>query len=418
MKLVPFCSLLLAGTSVAYGANNAAVYELSGEGSISAESIQLVSMNSAILYLADKFGLGEYYTVGEKPETVETIDSLHKEQSSKPSLLVMLKGVDVPSSLVADINPSFEIQLAKRKSAKHLVKNLFKVFPKQFAKSVNASGVSHLTGEIKYVLKDDSKLTQDFKHFHHELPKRWNSIVDTFNSKQDAFANLDSSLQLVNDKLYINELMQLLKLSPKSTEYNEDQAVLTSSSFVVANMDSLYSLGSKLGYDARTYQVAKASLIDSIVALQAVFDVTIVALGPEHKHACHKEQLSKRSKELNQVFSEYSKRSTSSASTCFSDESECETATNSCNNHGACTNVGSKCWQCLCSPSVDKKTSKTTKWAGYDCSKKDIASQTQLLLWTSIGLLVTLVGSIKLLFSIGGDSLPGVLEAATLKKSA
>lgn len=420
MKLVTFCSLLLAGSSVACGASNVAVYELSADSTGINNSVQLVSMKSAVLYLADKFGLGDYYKIGGKADAIEFIDSMHKDELSKPSLLVIMKGVDSPSTLVEERNPSFEITMSKHRSAKHLMKTLFKSFPKQFAKSVNASHVSLLTNEIKYVSDSDSdRMKHEFKHFHHDLPQKWSTVIDTFSSKQDAIVDLDSSLQLVNDKLYISELMQLLKFSGDlNIESRDEKKDEVSSTFAVANLDSLVSLGAKLGYDARTYKVAKAALVGSIEALKNVFDVTIVAVGPEHKHACDKGDISKRSKELSEVFSNFSKRGSSSHASCFSDESECQAATNNCNKHGVCTKVRSKCWQCLCSPSHDKKTSKTTKWTGYDCSKKDIAAQTQLLLWTSIALLVTLVGGIKLLFNIGSDSLPGVLEAATLKKAS
>lgn len=420
MKLVPFCSLLLAGSSVVCGASNIAVYELSADPIGSVDSAQLVSMKSAVLYLADKFGLGEFYKLGRKADAIEFIDSMHKDQLSKPSLLVIMKGVDSPSTLVKERTPSFEIAMNKHKSAKHLMKTLFKRFPRQYAKSVNASHVSLLTNEIKYVSGSESdQMIHDFKHFHHELPQKWSSVIDTFSSKQNVIAEMESSLQLINDKLYISELMQLLKFSgEQERESRDDKEDSVSSTFVVANLDSLFSLGSKLGYDAKTYKVAKSALVNSIEALQSLYDVTIVAVGPEHKHACDKSEMSKRSKELSEMFSDFSKRESSSYSSCFSDESECQTATNNCNLHGVCTRVRSKCWQCLCSPSYDKKTSKTTKWTGFDCNKKDIAAQTQLLLWTSIALLITLVGGIKLLFNIGSDSLPGVLEAATLKKAA
>ncbi|WPK22838.1 hypothetical protein PUMCH_000055 [Australozyma saopauloensis] len=421
MKLASLCSLVLA-SALAVCASNVAVYEFSGERIIEKKDVQKVSVNTALLYLADKFGLDENYSLGGKDETLEFIDSVHRldADEEKPSLLVILKGVDSPSNLIKDHEASFEVRVDKRKSVKHLTKALFKDFPKQYARLVNASHVAHLTEEIKYVSGSGSaELTHDFKLFHRELPQKWSNIVESFNSKQNVMENLDSSLQLVNDKLYISELMQLIKFSSKQ---HNDASVETDDAdapaFVVANLDSLFSLGSKLGYDARTYKVAKAALVDCITALQSSFDVTIVALGPEHKHACNKGHMSKRSQELSELFSNFAKRETSSSGACFADENECGASTHNCNSHGKCSKVGAKCWQCVCSPTFDKKTSKTTKWTGYDCAKKDIAAQAQLLLWTSIALLVTLVGGIKLLFNIGNDSLPGVLEAATLKKAS
>lgn len=104
------------------------------------------------------------------------------------------------------------------------------------------------------------------------------------------------------------------------------------------------------------------------------------------------------------------------ATGCFTNEESCQVSTSNCNSHGVCTKVKAKCWQCLCSASFDKEKSKTTKWSGLDCGKKDVSSEAHLLLWTTLSLLVAFAGGIKLLVSVGSESLPGVLDAATTKK--
>lgn len=424
MRIVRFCSLLLAGTSSVFGASNVAVYELSTKPERADEAAKTVFMKTALLYLADKFGLGDYYNLGSESEPIKFIEAHRKTESTKPALLILMKGVDTPSAILGDRTPSFKIDMKRHNSSRCFMKSLFEIFPEQFAKASNTSHIYHLTEEIKYVLTGENQLSghkqddlsHDFKDFHHKLPQKWSFMVDSISSKQNVIKELDYSLQLVNDKFYISELMQLLKFSSKYTNLNEELKILIPA-FVVANLDSLFSLGSKVGYGARTYKVAKAALVGSIETLRNTFDITVVAFGPEHKQTGDLKDINKRSKALNELFSDFSKRESTPDSNCFSDESKCQTSTDNCNEHGACTEVRSMCWQCLCSPSYNKITSRTTKWAGYDCSKKDIAAQSQLLLWTSVALLVTLVGSVKLLLNIGNDSLPGVLEAATSRKS-
>ena len=48
--------------------------------------------------------------------------------------------------------------------------------------------------------------------------------------------------------------------------------------------------------------------------------------------------------------------------------------------------------------------------------QKDVSVEANLFLWTSIALVVILVGGIQLMFGIGNDPLPGVLDAATIPK--
>lgn len=400
--------------------SNIAVYEFPGPQNAEAGA---VSLKSSLLYLADKFGAGEYYLIGAKDAAVDFIDRVHERESGKPDLLVVLKGVDTPEHLYKDWSPSFQIDVAKKeKLAQGLVKALFRRLPKQVAEAHGAN-VAHLTDEIKYVSLEDAKhddLPLQFQHFNRELPQAWASLVQesgaagndveqqNHNQPQHVMAPQASGLKLVNDKLYINEIMQMVKFASAQNHTSE---------FVAANLDSLHSIGLRIGYTSRTYAVAKGALLDSIAALSANFDVTIVAVGTDHKIASDASRLLKRTSELDSVFATFGKRGAVAAKACFADQDSCLAATNGCSGHGSCTKVQPKCWQCVCSATHDKKSTKTTRWAGYDCSKKDIAAQAHLLLWTSVALLATLVAGIKLLFGVGSDALPGVLQAATIDTS-
>lgn len=417
MKLSQFGSILLAGAAYVYASGNAAVFELK-DGNHHHENV-VVGLHESTLYFADKFGVDEYYSLGRGNESFNLVKNLHSADSEKQNVLFIVKGVDSPSTLflnaAADIEQesassgelSFEINLPRDNDAHTLVKRLFRKLPRQFAHVVNATEVTKVTDEIRMVAAQESEsksMKHSFKRLQDELPRHWQSFFE--NEAQNTMDLLTSSLNVLNDKLFISEILQVSKIAKQGSQ-----------GLIVANLDSLLSLGTKIGYDSATYQIAKKTLVRAIQAMRQNFDVTVVAFGPEHKSACNGSRMMKRSKELADVFAVFSKRGAVAAKSCFSDEEACVSATNSCSGHGACSKVQSNCWQCACKPTYDKKQSKTTIWAGYDCSKKNIAAQANLLLWTSVALLLTLVGGVKLLFSIDSQPLPGVLEAATVKRS-
>lgn len=399
MKLTYFGSILLLGAAVS--ASNAGVYELSHQKHFA----NVVSRKDSILYLADKFGIGDYYSVGDG-SAVEFIEAVHETDSAKPNLVVVVKGVDDPSEFFEsqNVSTSFEVALDKKGKNTHgLVHTVFHKFPKQIASAENASSVK-LTREIKLVAPGHSTLKLHFVYFEEQLLATWNRFTGKTAHDGNVVELQNSGLKLVNDKFFINELSQLIHLKDGSVQADD---------FVFAHLHSLLSVGRKIGYDSKTYKLSKRVMGDALISLQETFDVTILAVGTDsHMASDH----AKRSAELDNVFAA-SKRGAAVGS-CFADEEACQVSTSNCNSHGACTKVKSKCWQCVCKASFDKKKSKTTNWTGADCSKRDISAQAHLLLWTSVGLLATLVGGIKLLASVGSESLPGVLEAATASKKA
>lgn len=405
MKLTQFGSIVLLGAASvsASASGHAAVYELKDT---PAHQPIVASVHDSTVYLADKFDVSEYYSVGHSDKSVELIKTLHTAKSTKPAAIFIIKGVDEPTLLEsAPDKLSFEINLLKGHHVRKLVHELSEKLPDHYAKAKN-SLVTRVTDEIIMVAPQNGEsnaVKHVFKRLQDDLPRLWNDLLS--GNGQTHMDLLDSGLNVLNDKLFISEVLQVGKIA--------DQA----DGLVVVSFDSLLSLGTKIGYQSATYQLAKRTLMRSIDALSDKFDVTIVALGPNHKTAGCGKRIQKRSNELAKVFSVFSKRGAVSANACFADEEACTAATNGCSGHGACAKVQSDCWQCACKPTFDKKLSKTTTWAGADCSKKDIAAQANLLLWTSVALLLTLVGSVKLLYSIDSESLPGVLEAATVKRS-
>ena len=101
--------------------------------------------------------------------------------------------------------------------------------------------------------------------------------------------------------------------------------------------------------------------------------------------------------------------------TCFSSESSCTSATNSCSGHGPCLEKYAGCYACRCSRTIvrynDDGTTKTVQWGGTACEKKDIS--TEFWLFASFGIAMTALisGTVALLYSMGSEKLPSVIGA-------
>jgi hypothetical protein len=110
---------------------------------------------------------------------------------------------------------------------------------------------------------------------------------------------------------------------------------------------------------------------------------------------------------------------------CFNSVDSCVTATGNCSGHGECQNRYAKkdgsegkevCYTCHCLSTVSKSGS-LTHWAGGACSKKDVSTPFWLFFGFTILLLGILTLSINMLFSVGEETLPGVIGAGVSRPS-
>jgi len=107
---------------------------------------------------------------------------------------------------------------------------------------------------------------------------------------------------------------------------------------------------------------------------------------------------------------------------CYSTFDKCMDVSNSCSGHGECVNKYSasskpegsrKCFACVCKATIVKSPQghKMVHWGGNMCQKKDISVQ----FWLIAGFSITIVGAVTfaigLLFSVGEETLPGVIGA-------
>lgn len=57
---------------------------------------------------------------------------------------------------------------------------------------------------------------------------------------------------------------------------------------------------------------------------------------------------------------------------------------------------------------------KTERWAGQSCERKDVSGPFVLLTGTVIAMILLVVGSVTLLYSVGDQALPSILLATSV----
>ena len=396
-----FVFLLLLQVHAALSLNNVA-FCYSDLASKAAET-HVMEAREYMMYIADELGISDFYTLGKlSKEQLLSIDEAHdatQGNEGKPRMLVAVKGVTEPKAFVPKL-PQIEIEGADSHSE---WKDIFELFPKQL-KAKNGYFMYTPSPEITMLShSSDEKLVEAFRDLnsaHNEFQTSFRLGESHKDYQKILKTSVDTrSLRHVNDKIFLYELKQILYLALHPLQ-NED-------GIIFMNINSLSSVGQKVGWPSKTYKLAKLLLADAFVNLSKNYRVSLMVL-PSQEEDRYKVQ--KRDKELQDIFSEDESKKES----CFSSEENCEKFTSRCRSHGKCIKSGS-CWSCKCSPTNNTTTGKTTFWAGSDCSKKDISSEANLFLWSAIALSICIVYAIKLLVNAGNEDLPGVLGAVSNK---
>jgi hypothetical protein len=105
---------------------------------------------------------------------------------------------------------------------------------------------------------------------------------------------------------------------------------------------------------------------------------------------------------------------------CFASEEVCSNSTDLCSGHGSCVQAkraGRTCFVCACQ-ATKASQDRTEYWAGSKCERKDISGPFVLIFGTVVALILTVVGSIALLSSVGNLPLPSVLTSSVPGMSA
>lgn len=358
--------------SICLGAlSDISVYHINDDTSIKLKISINPSVNEALAYFSDRFNLNAF-KLGDynKQEIIQFIEAQNEMNptNDKPKLIITLNGVKFnqePSFKVIDTDDSFV---------------------SQFNQLISNESTQELTNEINVInIKNLEELKSHFKYFSVKLTQIWD------NFRQNVFSK---DINHINDQFYINEMSQLIHLNDFE---------FTANDVIVINLNSLNSLSSKIGDNSQTYKSSEKLLSDLLKLSQ--FDILVIDKLPVNKS-----KVNKRNQELKVFFRDEKKQASNG---CFDTEEACQVNTSNCNSHGICTKVSKGCWSCACSATVDKKSSKTTNWSGFDCSKQDISSTANLLLWSSITLLVMFAGGVKLLVAVGSEKLPAILDSTS-----
>ncbi|KAE8130741.1 hypothetical protein BDV38DRAFT_48731 [Aspergillus pseudotamarii] len=107
---------------------------------------------------------------------------------------------------------------------------------------------------------------------------------------------------------------------------------------------------------------------------------------------------------------------------CFTSNSSCNLATDSCSGHGFCykksssanDEAASDCYACKCKSTIVTKEDGTVqklRWGGPACQKRDISSPFFLIAGISILVVMAAGTAVGMLFHIGQNELPGVISA-------
>lgn len=407
MKLA---ALALVGSALAI--ENAAVFKQA------VYEPSTIPQSDAMLNLAFDFGISRYYNV----EDVENLDNIMlandiNDETNRKKLIIIVNGVEHPSQLFEKYNklPSFDVEIKDDRKANEF-KSFLQDIPNKIygLKSVLGYHSKKLSDEITILSPSTKKIRylQQLwnKYFHNDDTNKvesfWNGLKGTFAEEGETSLKINKrSMDHIKDEDFINELTQL-------EFFLDDESNVDTN--VIINLDSLISIYKKTGL-TQTYETCRDVIAKLITEKLSALDVdsTVIALPIDQslqtlkqKHSLQSSQYAKRSTES--IF-----KSKRSGPVCFSNELACIESTDSCSGHGICTLVGD-CYKCLCAASKDDAGKQTTYWTGNSCEKIDYSAQFNLLFWTTIIIIATIVSGIKLMYKAGEEELPGVLLAATV----
>ncbi|KIM31201.1 hypothetical protein M408DRAFT_255534 [Serendipita vermifera MAFF 305830] len=100
-----------------------------------------------------------------------------------------------------------------------------------------------------------------------------------------------------------------------------------------------------------------------------------------------------------------------SNSICYASASTCQNGTTECSGRGQCVPIRKgprECYVCQCAVTKDTKN-RTEYWSGASCQNKDVSMAFSLVAGTTVAIVLIIVFSISLLYSIGTQELPNVL---------
>lgn len=356
--------------------------------------IMKANVDEGIYSLADDADMGFQYTITDNVELdkISYGKCVGQQPSSKKEIIVVVNGVESPVNVFqARQKPLYVIDFDSSRA------NINKF--QTFIKELSSNG-EKLSSEVTLMTETNiSKLKSIWSKYFNlnksNVERMWEDLKSAFGD-ESVLKISKRSLNTPSINEFLNEMTQL--------DYFFKQDVQGK---VIVTLDSPMKLYKN---SKDTYETAMESLTELLNKNMNSDDVdlTVIVL-PISEQTVKQSPMSKRDLEFS--------RSLSASAGCFKSQAACIDSTNSCSSHGLCSNLNG-CWQCVCSSTFAKE--QTTYWTGGSCEKVDYSSQFNLLFWTSLIIIFTMVGGIKLMYKAGEEPMPGVLLAATVqtKKSS
>ncbi|KAJ3213836.1 hypothetical protein HDU67_002379 [Dinochytrium kinnereticum] len=178
--------------------------------------------------------------------------------------------------------------------------------------------------------------------------------------------------------------------------------------FIGLTLSGANNVREKYGSESPQYKAAASisqevlkKIVESFSVIYETGVVEMISVGPEIPAVGQLPNLVKRLATINAA--------------CPQAISDCETVFHNCSNHGACSkfpnprNTNQTCFFCSCfTNNTDDsgtvllgKNHRKVKWAGPFCAAQDISSDFNILLWTVVGLAITVIFVIGMMYSIG-----------------
>ncbi|ORX78835.1 hypothetical protein BCR32DRAFT_269844 [Anaeromyces robustus] len=254
------------------------------------------------------------------------------------------------------------------------------------------------TNVVRVVMKEDdvsltghpyNKVRKAVASMNEDIAARFNDLFKTtvFDEKKKA-DNL-----FMKEMVYIHDILSTIK--EKANDLVKDE----NKDFFGIVSDSAKKIYENYGVDSEQYKEAQAIVkktVDNIVKeFQEMYEngVAEVITTPasikakRNFRAVKREEAAAQCKRVNG----YSR---------FATAEECNKATNNCNNRGSCVaeNVREPgCFSCKCN------ADNGIKYGGNSCEAEDISAKFNLLFWTAVILIVTLILMVGIMFDIKSD---------------
>lgn len=347
-----------------------------------------LNVEEAIYNLADDASIASKYSIvdGMDLEMVSYGRCVGKQPSAKKEIIVIVNGVESPVDLFQDRQrPLYQVDIESNTNSNKL---------QSFMKELNSNG-EKLSSEVTLMTQSNiSKLKSTWSRYFNlnksNVERMWQDLKTAFGD-ESVLKISKRSLNTPSIGEFLNEMTQL--------DYFFKQDVYGK---VIVTLYSPLKMFKNARDSYETAMESLSELLDNNLNSEDI-DLTVIVL-PVSEQTVKQSPKTKR----DEVFS----NSLSSAYGCFKSQAACIDSTNSCSSHGLCSNLNG-CWQCVCSSTFADE--QTTFWTGSSCEKVDYSSQFNLLFWTSLIIIFTLVAGVKLMYQAGEEPMPGVLLAATVQ---